>query len=95
MLIYKKQSQRSKQEIKAIQFAIAISPHTPCRSCSPMIQTRTNTSPHSLLRGVKAKKPKKKGKNEYGYTGWKNRGLMNAETLVLGTKGARMHGKGS
>lgn len=61
MLIYKKQSQRSKQEIKAIQFAIAISPHTPCRSCSPMIQTRTNTSPHSLLRRVKAKKPKKRG----------------------------------
>jgi hypothetical protein len=59
MLIYKKQSQRSKQEIKAIQFAIAISPHTPCRSCPPMIQIRTNTSPHNLLREVKAKKPKK------------------------------------
>jgi hypothetical protein len=59
MLIYKKQSQRSKQEIKAIQFAIAISPRTPCRSCPPMIQIRTNTSPHNLLREVKAKKPKK------------------------------------
>jgi len=58
-----------------------------------MIQTRTNTSPHSLLCGVKAKK-QKKGGNEYEYTGWKNRGLMNAKTLVLGTEGARMHGKG-
>jgi hypothetical protein len=61
-----------------------------------MTQIRTNTSPHSLLRGVKAKKLKKKsGGNEYGYTGPKDRGLMNAKTLVLGTEGARMHGKGS
>ena len=56
------------------------------------------TPARDLLRGVEAKKPKKKkksGGNEYGYTGPKDRGLMNAKTLVLGTEGARMHGKGS
>jgi len=59
-----------------------------------MIQIRTNTSPHSLLRGVKAKKPKKRGETNLDILAGKNRGLMNAKTLVLGTEGAHMHGKG-
>ena len=86
-------SPRSKQEIKAIQFAIANSFHTPCRSCPPMTQIRTNTSPHSLLRGVKAKKKKKVGRTNTDILARKT-GLMNAKTLVPGTEGARMHGKG-